>query len=358
MLINKLSDTLNHYLNFNKSRSKCLAQLIRALLLVKTVNLTQLATAFESEALVSSCYKRIQRFFRLFYFDTILFAPMILSLLNLRNNKLNLVLDRTNWKLGKLNINILMLSVVYQGMSFPLVWKCLPKKGNSNTVERKNIIWKILVLIGAEHIECLLGDREFIGEAWFEFLDQHSIPFLFRIKNNSLLEGKLPINSFFKNLAYNKKVNNAKTVIWNIPLFLSIRWSYKKDEFVTLVSNQRYPKPFRQYKMRWSIETFFSCLKTRGFCLEDTHLIHLDRVEKLLAVLAIAFTWSYLIGEKKHQIKPIKKKSHGRRSQSIFRYGFDVLRNLFLNIGNKTQILLGFIELLIYPKIEPLGDGG
>jgi hypothetical protein len=48
--------------------------------------------------------------------------------------------DRTNWKFGKTDINIIMLSVSYHGVSIPLLWKMLPKRGNSKTKERQVFI--------------------------------------------------------------------------------------------------------------------------------------------------------------------------------------------------------------------------
>ena len=44
-----------------------------------------------------------------------------------------LALDRTNWKVGRVDINILMLSIVWRGIGFPVVWLVLPKAGNSDT---------------------------------------------------------------------------------------------------------------------------------------------------------------------------------------------------------------------------------
>jgi hypothetical protein len=44
------------------------------------------------------------------------------------------------------------------------------------------------------------------------------------------------------------------------------------------------------------IETRFGCLKTRGFYFEDTHLTEGGRMNKLVALLALAFTWTHLIG--------------------------------------------------------------
>lgn len=67
--INELSIILNYYLNWNKARVTCLSQILRSMLIVKTVNLSQIATGFCSKSNQDSCYKRIQRFLRLFDFD-------------------------------------------------------------------------------------------------------------------------------------------------------------------------------------------------------------------------------------------------------------------------------------------------
>ena len=54
--------------------------------------------------------------------------------------------------------------------------------------------------------------------------------------------------------------------------------------------------PLSIYARRWEIETLFECLKTRGFNLEETHITDLDKVERMLSVLAIAYCWAYKIG--------------------------------------------------------------
>lgn len=347
MHINELSTILNHHFNFHKARSDCLAKLVIAMITVKTVNFTHLASAFVSKSLRESCYKRIQRFFRFFKFDPVAVASLVLGLFKLKGKKLSLALDRTNWKFGKMDINILMLNVTYRGIALPLMWSCLPKKGNSNTRERIDLIQRILLLVGPENIACLLGDREFVGAEWIQWLDDQSIPFLFRIRNNSLLEGILPVNVFFSRLSPRKKVRNAKTVLWGKSVYLSIRWSYKKDELVTIISNRKLSNPFKVYRRRWEIETFFGCLKKRGFCFEDTHLTCISRVDTLVFVLVIAFCWSYLVGEAKEVEAPVQVKSHGRKAKSTFRYGFDELRCIFLKVTELWEPLFRWLKLLI-----------
>lgn len=347
MHINELSKILNQYFNFHKSRCDCLAQLVIAMITVKTVNFTHLATAFISKSFPESCYKRIQRFFRFLKFDPFAVASMVIILFGLKNKKLSLALDRTNWKFGKLDINILMLTVAYRGIGLSLMWSCLEKRGNSNTSERIDLIKRIFLLIEPENIDCLLGDREFVGAEWIEWLDKQNIPYLFRIRNNSLLEGVFPVNAFFRRLPPRKKVKNGKITLWGRTVYLSTRWSYKKDELVTIISNRRFQSPFKLYRKRWEVETFFGCMKKRGFCFEDTHLIHIARIEKLIFVLTIAFCWSHLVGEAREEEAPIKTKSHGRKEKSIFRYGFDELRGVFLNLRKKVGLFLKWLKLLI-----------
>ncbi|MFH4263529.1 IS4 family transposase, partial [Acinetobacter baumannii] len=75
-------------------------------------------------------YQRLKRFVQ-FALPDLLVARFVLA--HLRDEQhLLLVLDRTNWKLGQQDINILLLSVRWQTFSFPLVWTLLPHSGNSN----------------------------------------------------------------------------------------------------------------------------------------------------------------------------------------------------------------------------------
>ena len=76
---------------------------------------------------------------------------------------------------------------------------------------------------------------------------------------------------------------------------------------------------------QWGIETLFGCLKSKSFCLEDTRLFG-KKLEKLLFVVVIAFCWSYLIGIIENSKHPIPLKKHGRKSQSVFRLGYEILR--------------------------------
>ena len=71
------------------------------------------------------------------------------------------------------------------------------------------------------------------------------------------------------------------------------------------------------YKERWQIETAFKALKTSGFNIEDTHLTDIDRINKLFALVMVAFVWAclpvrqaYKAGIFLKALIPIKIKKH------------------------------------------------
>ena len=141
-----LTDILKLHLGWNLARVKCLSALILALFKVKTVNLTELATAFPGRAQSDSPYRRLQRFFQQVEFDSTLMAQLVISFLPYTTY--TLALDRTTWMLGCFPINFLVLSVGHQGIAFPIMGTFLPKKGNSNTTERIELLNRFIAQFG------------------------------------------------------------------------------------------------------------------------------------------------------------------------------------------------------------------
>ena len=107
------------YFGWNLARTKCLAGLITALIKVRTVNFAQLTTALPRGALKDPKYKHIQRLFRTFPLDFSTVARFIVR--QLPDGQYLLTLDRTNWKFGQTNINILCLAIVQQGVAIPVL---------------------------------------------------------------------------------------------------------------------------------------------------------------------------------------------------------------------------------------------
>jgi hypothetical protein len=73
-----------------------------------------------SRATPDSRYKRLQRFFSGFELDYHNWGLGIMNLMNIPQ-PWTLALDRTNWKFGYTDHNILMLAVVHEGVAIPLL---------------------------------------------------------------------------------------------------------------------------------------------------------------------------------------------------------------------------------------------
>ena len=126
--IRSLEQTLIDHLPWNKARIKFVARFLLALYAVQSVNLAKLATAFSGSAEAASNYKRLQRFMRACELPYAQLAEYVVKLLGIPG-PYTLALDRTNWKVGVVDLNILLLSRVYRGVGFPVVWIVLPKAG-------------------------------------------------------------------------------------------------------------------------------------------------------------------------------------------------------------------------------------
>ena len=88
------------------------------------------------------------------------------------------------------------------------------------------------------------------------------------------------------------------------------------------------PKPMLQVKGKPFLEWLLLDLKIKGFNFESTHMTVPARIDKLLAVMTIAFAWSYRAGEIFSDVEPIAIKSHGDKAKSYFRHGYLSFRNI------------------------------
>lgn len=330
-----LERTLAETVTWNKARINFLAKFTIALIQVKTISLVQISAVMSGRAKPDSHYKRCQRFLRFFDLPFAELASLIIKLLGIAPPFV-ISIDRTDWYLGATPLNILMLSLVYQGVAFPLLWTVLEKKGCSNTQERQALLEKYLQLFGTDSLAFVTADREFIGRDWFRYLRKKRIPFRLRIKENIKVSN-----------ARGTKMVSAKNLFRTHPAGLGVLLCGKRKvlreevsvmglrtpagEYVIVASNAESPEILKDYALRWKIESLFGCLKSRGFCLEETHVTQRERLEKLLALMTLAFCWAYIAGQWLARTAPIRIKNHGRLAKSLFRHGFDYLRRILCN---------------------------
>ena len=179
-LINALRDSLASEMALRKSRLESLCVLIVGVLVSRTVNLSHLAGGFPSTAEIASNYRRLQRFFEQVHLDYTALARVIVQLTGLGQGPWLLALDRTNWKLGRRDVNILMLAVLRDGITVPILWTVMDRAGNSTSDQRSALLCRFCAIFGAASIAGLIADREFVGTAWMTYLAKRDIPFILR----------------------------------------------------------------------------------------------------------------------------------------------------------------------------------
>jgi hypothetical protein len=309
-----LKAALSEHLPWHGARLGFLAQFLLALLKVRSVSLAELACGFGGKAKVESHYKRLQRFFREFDLDQDALARLLVRLVPVGEGPWRLAMDRTNWQFGKADINFLVLGVAWRGIAVPLFWSVLDKPGNSDTAERIALMERFLGVFGAARIAALLADREFVGEAWFRWLQGQGVPFHQRLKRDTLVPNSwnrmMRLDVLFGSLRPGqRRLLPGRRPVWGS--FVHLSALRLEDGGFLFIASSGAPQSdaIDAYADRWQVETLFGCLKTRGFNLEDTHLTDPKRLAKLMGLLALAFAWAYRTGEILHDgPSPVRQK--------------------------------------------------
>jgi hypothetical protein len=325
--------------HWNEARRDFFARFLVALLTAQTVCLTRIASLFPSKAQIASRYHRMRRFFSGFEFDQNDLAQTVIGLVRKAGAEAPFVLafDRTEWHLGKVVVNVFLVGIVYKRVVFPLLWTILDEKGCSDSAERVALLQQAVTLLGKDKLAFVVGDREFVSTKFLEWLTNEKVSFRLRVRcNMQMTNGKqrfVAAGWIFRNGTFGKEqqLSGKRMCLGQWVNVAGMRFKNERNESEVLIVVSDVAAPLSDYGLRWAIENLFSGLKSRGFDLEATHLLHKERLSRLLSVLAIAFSWSVVVGEadaQQHRGKVPKKKGHGRRAKSGFREGLDILRSL------------------------------
>ncbi len=245
----ELQRKIQAYLPIHGARVAFMAKFVMAVIVVRGVTVSTVASALNPKVLPEFNEKRVKRFFSEVKLEGKNFATLILALLPAQE-KLVLTLDRTNWQLGSAHINILMLGIAYKGLALPLLWVLLDKKGNSDTRERLALLDTLLTLVEAERTEAVVADREFSGKCWFKGLRKRKLVFVMRVRNNTLIGSKGRTRSAKQHYDYlnTQEVYVCPKRCWVFGLRLCLAVTKSRDgELVVLVCNADPDKALVRY---------------------------------------------------------------------------------------------------------------
>ena len=255
-----------------------------AILLKETVNLNKLKNHVglllgNRQTKTDSHYKRLTRFFNDKTAQHNLWKGLIVWVLDYtkrwdgRSRSLYLTLDGTSWQLGSCQIHLLVLCLVYRGVSLPLLWHDLGKKGHSSQQERKRLLQQAMKLYPLKGF-CLLADREYEGKEWFKFLTDNSINFIIRLPKESykaqISAGGKAYSALLKRALKGRRVSQWFELEGCRYQFVALchqDGAQSEDPLVLLVTNLVWNKQTiaERYRIRWTTECFFKHLKSNGF---------------------------------------------------------------------------------------------
>ena len=354
---NALSGAVANHIRLWPTRQETLCLLVLAMVRHGTICLWRLAAHVTTQARTDSVRRRFYRFFQFVRLDAETAARLVVVLLGLSGKPWVLAIDRTNWELGKTAINILMVSVEWRGIAIPLIFTLLPKAGNSSTGERIDLLDRLKAVFPGMKIAQLTGDREFIGAAWMSFLAHENIPFTLRLRENQYVSRQGYATWTLARHAQGLKRGSKRRLpgFWRLGgSDLKVRivmMRLKTGELLALATRGRPDRALARYRQRWTIETLFGNLKTRGFDLEATHITDPNKLETLLVLMAVATTLVAKTGASAERARPIPVKKHGRRAVSLFALGLATLRKIFSRKFSEQIIV--FLHALISENIPP-----
>ncbi|MFK7983905.1 MAG: transposase [Saprospiraceae bacterium] len=320
----------------------------------------------------SSNYIRLIRFFKVEDKRELIRSLVCLCvcLLESKSKIKYLTLDGTSWELGDKKVHLLTLCIVYEGVSIPIWWEELDKKGHSNFKERKRVIREASKTLNLSGL-VLLADREYIGRGWFNYLTNKKIGFIIRLKAKTYCteineaSDRAKAEDIFQKARYSKLVHMASFRKYRKQgVGKRFRMYGKSYTFVVIKNRKDDPKEpllyfistlkdkvevVKTYPIRWTIECCFKHLKTNGFDLEAMNFK--DPLKIMLMMAITSFLYVLCIIEGLKQLK-VKKKSDWKKYKSgkitlavsIFAKGLDYLNNKFRDLESFIEFLKSLLR--------------
>ena len=293
---------------FNYPQYLILLMLINLLQSLKTVRLEELARRFPYPIQLRSRVKKLQRFLSLEQFNIkTLWFPILKSWLQekwILEEIIYLVIDRSQWR----EINLLMVSLVYNQRAIPVYFSLLPKRGNSNLQEQKQVLEPAIRIL-KEYKIIVLGDREFCGVELARWLSEEQKVYLsLRLKKNEYAELEEDIWFQLSDLGlapgmslYYQGVKVTKTKGFaGFNLAAKLKRNYRgkstKETWFILTNLNSLPLATSAYAKRMGIEEMFRDFKRGGYNLEITRVGN-RRLISLILLICLSYSLSTFVGQ-------------------------------------------------------------
>jgi hypothetical protein len=228
--------------------------------------------------------------------ERVLYDPIAFGILGaLGHTRLRIQIDRTE---VSERLNVLMVSVYYRKRAIPLVWQVLAHKGNSTFKERTQILAHLDELLPTGCSVIILGDREFGTVDMMRSIRLHNWDFCLRVKGSHWICPTPGVWVKLKTLAPAPGTHYFLTdvVLTQAQCYGPVHFALALDSHSTdpwFIATSLVPsrRTLHDYGRRFGCEEMFSDLKSRGFHLELSQLVHPDRFSRLLLAVILLYVW-------------------------------------------------------------------
>ena len=305
-----------------------LAAMVTGIVLGKTCQLPTIARKAPDQARADSRVKRYTRWiqneridYEAYYFPFV--AELLYRLAAIR--ELVFIIDGSEVGHGCIT---LMISLLYGKRALPITWLVVKGcKGHLPEHVHLELLGQLQDILPPNAQTIFLGDGEFDGIELQAAMETMGMRYVCRTaKNTQLYEDDQSFT--FSDLLLQPGDLIAVPNVWFTregygPVQVIAWWTSGYSEPIFLVTNIELPdEACHWYKKRFSIETFFSDEKSRGFYLHKSHLSDPDRLGILMIAACLAYLWIVYLGLtviRRDQVKVIHRAD--RCDWSLFRLG-------------------------------------
>jgi hypothetical protein len=274
----------------------------------QSVGLSKIATYIPGETQAQARVTMIRRWLMNFHVDVWSFYEPVLehALKDWQSEVANIILDGV--MVGGGRWQILRLSLAHGQRAIPLGWVVVPGTGIPPVEKLEKMLRQVAEFLRLRvKTVNFLADRGFRDCDWAQLCQKLGWHYDIRTANNTfvtLRDGRYCRIDDLGVQPGQRRYFQEVLFTQDYKLFanLSVTWTVGDEqhapELVAVVSDQHADRNrLREYRVRMDTEQSFRDDKSGGFDMADTHLIHAERLERLLLALAIAKLWCHELGE-------------------------------------------------------------
>lgn len=335
MSINQLHDTwfariLQLWPQERITRLRNLAWLLVGIWASRSVHLSRVAGHIPGAATQPSLTRRLARFLdnaavrvRVWYQPL---AQSVLQSMATAVGEIRLIADAS--KVG-FHHQLLMVALAYRRRTIPIAWTWIPSsRGHSSARKQLALLAYVRGLLPPDVPVLLVGDSEFGAIEAIQQLERWKWSYVLRQRAyNQVKLGDQEWCHFgdvIQKPGQNRWLGRGLlTAKHQHPVNLWAYWRPAEDEPWLLVTNLPTQHATRlAYRRRMWIEEMFGDLKGHGFDLEQTHLIHFERLSRLTLAVVLLYLWLIVTGTQTIQNSQRRLVDRAdRRDLSIFQIG-------------------------------------